>query len=167
MKITNPEARAFFDNFLRVSGINRDFYQLVPGDKFDHRDVDTQQRRSSTPREFLAHQIDITRDYIDGVKTGELKFGEQHKKREDNNLPSKEELLEELERTKQELKELLSDPDIGNRRVKVPWSDEPIPAVSSLYGLSEHEVLHTGRNMCTMEHLGIDKYPSLVQTWGK
>ena len=166
MLITNPEAKAFYTDFLRVRTINTDFYTLVPEDKFDHSDINGA-RKSSTPREFLAHQIDITRDYIEGVRSGELKYGEHQKKRGEGVSPSKDELLTEFKRTEQELKEILSDPDISDKRVKVPWSKELIPAVSSLYGLSEHEVLHTGRNMCTMEHLGMEKYPSLVNTWGK
>jgi len=73
-KITDPQAKAFIEQFLRDREINREFYKRVPEDKFDFRMVNTPQRKSDSPRESLAHQIDTTRDYINGVKTGVLQF---------------------------------------------------------------------------------------------
>lgn len=165
-EITNPEARAFLGDFMLKRGINREFYNLVPEDKFDFRMVDTPKRKSDTPRENLAHQVDITRDYMDGVKTGELRFGVHNKDREDKPLPSKEKLLAELEKAEQELREVLSDANIGEKKVKVPWAEAPIPAISSLHGLAEHEVLHTGLNLALMDHLDIERFPALKQMWG-
>jgi len=73
-KITHPQAKFFIQQFLRDREINYQFFKRVPEEKMDFRMVDTPQRKSDAPRESLAHQIDTTRDYINGIKTGVLKL---------------------------------------------------------------------------------------------
>jgi hypothetical protein len=75
-------------------------------------------------------------------------------------------LLSEMERTEQELVDLLALPDIDERTVKVGWQDEPLSAVRLLHSLNDHEILHTGWNLALMDHLHIERYPALVRLWG-
>src|SRR3989344_5612806 len=138
-KITDPQSKAFIEQFLRDREINKDFYKRVPEDKFDFRMVDTLERKSDSPRESLAHQIDTTRDYINGVKTGTLRFGIKYDDLTEPNKLTKDELPVKLEESEKELIQILSDPEIGDKKVKVPWSERPIPAVSSFWALDSHE----------------------------
>lgn len=165
-KIKDPQAKAFIDQFLRDREINKEFYKRVPEDKFDYRMVDTPERKSDSPRESLAHQVDTTRDYINGVKTGVLKFRIEYADLTELHKLTKDELLEKLEETEEELTEILSDPGISDKKVKVPWSKELIPAISSLWGLDSHEILHQGWNLAIMDHLNIERFPALKAMWG-
>lgn len=165
-KIANPAAQMFIDTFLANRNINKEFYNLVPEDKLDFRMVDTPQRKSDSPRESLIHQIDTTRDYLNGVTSGVLQFDNQY---EDLHLPkklTKSDLLKKLGETEKELIEVLSDPKISNKKVQVPWSKEPIPAIDCLWGLDSHEILHTGWNLAVMDHLNIERFPALKRMWG-
>lgn len=165
-KITNPEAKRFLRAFLADREINREFYNRVPEESFDFRMVDTPQKKSDSPRESLAHQIDTTRDYINGIKSGVLKFANKYEDLSDPSKLSKSELLSKLGKTEQELIEVLSDPEIENKKVKVPWNDDLIPAIASLWGLDSHEILHTGWNLAVMDHLNIERFPALKKMWG-
>lgn len=165
-KIINPEAKAFFEQFFRDREINREFYKRVPEDKFNFRMIDAPQRKSDSPRESLIHQIDTTRDYINGVKTGVLRFGMEYEDLKHPENLSKEELLEKLAETEKELFEILCDPNIGNNKAKVPWSESPIPAVTTLWGLDSHEILHQGWNLAIMDHLNMERFPALKRMWG-
>ncbi len=166
-KVTNPEAKRFLLQFLSDREINRDFYQLVPEEKFDFRMIDTSNRKSDSPRESITHQIDTTRDYINGVKTGVLKFRIIYEDLTNPQKLSKDQLLEKLEQTAEELITLLADEGIENIKVQVPWSKESLPAISSLWGLNDHEILHQGWNLAIMDHLSIPRFPSLQRMWGK
>lgn len=165
-KIKDPQAKTFIEQFLRDREINREFYKRVPEDKFDFRMVDTSQRKSDSPRESLAHQIDTTRDYINGVKIGILQFGVKYEDLAEPQKLTKNELLRKLEESEKELIEILSDPDIANKKVKAPWSKELIPAVSALWSLATHEVLHQGWNLAIMDHLNIERFSALKAMWG-
>lgn len=165
-KITNPEAKALIEQFLRDREINKEFYRRVPEDKLDFRMVDTPRKKSDSPRESLAHQIDTTRDYINGVKTGVLQFSVKYDDLAEPQKLSKKELLAKLEESEQQLIKILSDPEVVKRKVKVPWSKEPIPAVPSLWGLDSHEILHQGWNLAIMDHLNIERFPVLKKMWG-
>ncbi len=166
-KIANPLAKAFVDQFLRDREINKEFYKRVPEDKFDFRMVDVPQRKSDSPRESLIHQIDTTRDYVNGIKTGTLRFGIKYDDLTEPQKMTKDELLLKLEESEKELIEILSDPEINNRKVQVPWGKEPIPAVTSLWALDSHEILHQGWNLAIMDHLNIERFPVLKAMWGE
>lgn len=165
-KITNQEAKAFWEQFRRDREINKEFYKRVPEDKLDFRMVTTPQRKSDSPRESLVHQIDTTRDYINGVKTGVLRFEIEYDDLKNPQKLTKDEVLTKFEESKQQLLEILYDPQIGSKKVKAPWSKEPIPAVSSLWGLDSHEILHQGWNLAIMDHLHIERFPVLKAMWG-
>lgn len=165
-KVKNPEARAFLEQFLIDREVNGEFYKLVPEDKFDFRMIDTLQRKSDSPRESLVHQIDTTRDYINGVKVGVLKFDIDYKDLGKTQDLTKNDLLDKLEESTQELIQIISSPGISRQKVQVPWSKNPIPAISSLWGLDSHEVLHQGWNLALMDHLNIKRFPALKRMWG-
>lgn len=165
-KITNSEAKRFLNTFFASRNINKEFYKRVSEDKFDFRMVDTPERKSDSPRESLAHQIDTTRDYINGVKNGVLKFGIIYEDLPKSVKLTKDQLLAKLDEAEKELIDLLTDTATHNKKVKVPWSNEPIPALASLWGLDSHEILHTGWNLAIMDHLNIERFPALKQMWG-
>lgn len=167
MKIIDPEIKRFLDIFLNDRAINKEFYKRVPEDKLDFHMVDRPERKSDSPRQSIAHQVYVTRKYIYGVKTGTLKFdGIVEKPLLRSEIMSKKELLDELEETEKELIALLNDPTTAKKVVTVPWSKDPVPAIVSLWGLQSHEVLHIGWNLAVMDHLNIERFSLLKQTWG-
>lgn len=165
-KITHPEAQRFINAFLVNREINRQFYQLVKEKDFDFRMINTDQRKSDSPRESLVHQIVVTRSYINGAKTGILDFRIKYDDLKKPNQFSKSQLLIKLAETEQDLIRLLSDPQIGTKMMKVPWNEEPILVLASLWGLDSHEILHTGWNLALMDHLNIPRFPALKAMWG-
>ncbi|RJQ27723.1 hypothetical protein C4577_00820 [Candidatus Parcubacteria bacterium] len=163
-KINNPQARFFIESFSRNRRINKEFYKLIPEDKLDFRMVNTAQRKSDSPRESLAHQVDVTRDYIQGVKTGILKFGNKYPDLLDLKQYSKKELIDKLEEAEKELVEILTGPKVGDKKIQAPWGN--VGAIDLLWGLHEHEILHTGWNLAIMDHLSIERFPGLKKMWG-
>jgi hypothetical protein len=167
--ITSRDARNFWWRFMLNREVNREFYRRVPAERLDYRMVDTKTRRSDSPRESLLHQLYVVRNYVYSVKTGVMQWGAE---REALLLApalqtwDKKRLLAEMQRTEEELGRLLSLPDIDARTVKVPWQDEPLPALRLLDGLNDHEILHTGWNLALMDHLQIERYPALSRVWG-
>ncbi len=71
-----------------------------------------------------------------------------------------------MQRSEQELVDLLALPDIDARTVSVGWQDEPLPAIRLLYSLNDHEILLTGWNLALMDHLHMERYPALSRFWG-
>lgn len=146
--------KAFLDQFLVNRKINVEVYKRIPEEKFEYRMVDTAQRKSDSPRESIIHQIYVTRNYIHAVKTGKLEWNDEiYSKLVDPKVESynKHQLLEELNKTEHELKDLLKD---------------PVTTVSMLYGLNDHEILHQGWNLAIMDHLNIERFPELEEMWG-
>lgn len=165
-KITNPEAKRFLSQFLTDREINREFYSLIPEDKFDFRMVNTPLRKSDSPRESLCHQIDTERDYINGVKTGKLSFKIKYKDLQNREQLSKDKLLTMMQKEDEELIKILSDSQIASKVITVPWNKTPLPAVSVMWALDSHEVLHTGWNLALMDHLNIPRFEKLKKVWG-
>ena len=168
-KIENAQARNVLAQFLMHREINREFYRRVPADKLDYRMADTKSRRSDSPRESLVHQLYVTRNYVHSVRTGVMQWGEERVAL--LVIPAwqtwdKQRLLSEMQRIEQELATLLSEPDIESRQVAVPWSREPLPALTLLRGLIDHEILHTGWNLALMDLLDIERFPALKDHWG-
>lgn len=101
--IKDQQAKMFINQFLRDREINKEFYKCVPDHKFDFRMVDSQLRKSDSPRESLVHQIDTTRDYINGVKTGILHFGVEYDDLIDSKKLTRVKLLSIMEEGEKEL----------------------------------------------------------------
>lgn len=168
-KIINPEAKAFISAFLIDRKINTDFYERIPDSKLDYRMVDTPERRSDSPRESLIHQIYVTRNYIYSVEDGVQDWSDERYRvlmKENYKSFSKTQLLAELKKTEQELIDLLSQDGIQDKKIKTPWSSVETPAITSLWGLRSHEILHTGWNLAVMDHLGIERFESIKSVWG-
>jgi uncharacterized damage-inducible protein DinB len=162
--VSNPKAKDFLKTFFVNREINREFYKRVPEDKFDFRMVDKPGRKSDSPRESLAHQINVQRTYMLAVEKGELKFGDYYE--QNLKVKSKDELLSELDKDDQELIEILADERKCKKKVKVPWSKQQVDAIDMLWGLDQHEVLHTGWNLAIMDHLSMGRFPALKKVWG-
>jgi len=163
-KVTNQEARRFLTSFFLHREINREFYCQVPENRYDFRMVNVAEKISDSPRESLAHQINVQRAYTKAIKTGELKFGSYY----DQKLKdfTKKALLLELERADEELIQMLSKEKFLKRKIVAPWSKKPANPVEMLWGLYEHEILHTGWNLALMDHLRIKRFPALRKVWG-
>jgi uncharacterized damage-inducible protein DinB len=164
-KVTNPRAIEFLEEFFGNREINREYYQKVPEDKFDFRMIDKPDQKSDSPRESLAHQINVQRSYLIAEKTGKLRFKVFHDK--ELKKKSKNELLTELGRVDQKLINILADDKKLIKKIGVPWSKAPVSLVEMFWGLVSHEVLHTGWNLAIMDHLGIKRFPKLQERWGK
>lgn len=153
-------------SFLASRNINKEFFNQVPEDKFDFRIVNSSYRKSDSVRESLVHQIDTTRDYINGIKTGVLKFDNKYEDLVQPDKLSKAELLIKLEETEEELINVLVYPKTTGQKVKVPWSNKQITLFACLCDLNSHEVLHTGWNLAVMDHLNIRRFAALKKMWG-
>ncbi len=168
-KITNSESKRFLVTLLRNRKINMEFYKRVPKNKLDFRMVDTNERKSDSPRESIVHQIYVTKNYIYSVKVGKQEWSDERYNiliGSEVTSYSKEQLLSKLEETESELFEILIDPSLSDKTVKVKWKDDPIPAITSLWGLDSHEVFHQGWNLAIMDHLGIERFPEFEEMWG-
>lgn len=163
-KVTDPKAKDFLETFFLNREINREFYKRVPEDKFDFRMVDTPERKSDSPKESLAHQINVQRTYMKAVEKGELRFGDYYD--QELKAKTKDELLTELEKVDKELIELLANEENLKKKIVVPWSKKLIGVVEMFWGLDAHEILHTGWNIAIMDHLNIERFLSLKRMWG-
>ena len=164
--LSQSEVQRALSAFLSDRRVNREFYDKVPEDKFDYRMVDTPSRKSDTPRESLAHQIRVQREYILAMETGKLEFGVLSGTEAGLRALSKTALLEELKAADDELARTLAEDDAGTRQIEVPWSRDKKSILSVLEALHFHEVLHTGWNLAIMDHLNMERYPALREVWG-
>ena len=164
--LSQPEVQRALSSFLSDRRVNREFYERVPEDRFDYRMVDTPSRRSDTPRESLAHQIRVQREYLRAMQTGKLEFGALSGAEAGLRLLSKTALLRELKAAEDELARTLAEGDALSRQIEVPWSGEKQSILSVLEALHFHEVLHTGWNLAIMDHLDMERYPALREVWG-
>lgn len=160
----NEDACAFLLSFANNRRINREFYHRISENRFDYRMVDTTSRKSDSPRESLAHQINVQHAYMMAAQTGELQFGLSY----DHTLKtkSKETLLRLLDEADIKLTEILADHSIAQRQVVVPWSPKKVSALTMLWGLNNHEILHTGWNLAIMDHLNIERFSEMKAMWG-
>ncbi len=162
--ITNPEAKNFLEAFLLHREINREFFMRVDEKDFDFRMVDTAERKSDSPRDSIAHLVNVEKTYLQAIQTGELKFGSYYYQDLENK--SKEYLMKRLIETDQELIKILSFDENVNKKVQVKWSKEPIRAIDMLWSLRNHEILHTGWNIAIMDHLNMERFDALKRVWG-
>ena len=164
VKVKNKGAFNFLNTFFIHREINKKYYTIVPEDKYDFRMVETNKIKSDSPRESLAHQINVQNTYMDAIKIGKLKFGSGYN--ECLFTKSKEELLELLNKSDNQLVKLLSKDENVNMLVAVPWSKSTIKAIDMLWSMNSHEILHTGWNLALMDHLNIERFQELKQVWG-
>ncbi len=162
--ITNPQALAFHTTFMRHRNINVDFYDLVPEDSFNFKLTPI----SDSVAESLIHLVDTTRDYYEAIMDAILVFNRQYDDliRMKTGHFRKNDLIRLIKTSSLELENALRLSDIGERIVKVKWSEKPIKVLDMLWGLQNHEILHTGWNIAIMDALGIKRFPSLQQMWG-
>ena len=72
---SQSEIQRRFASFRSDRKVNREFYEKVSEELFDYRMVDTAERKSDSPRESLAHQIRVQREYMRAIQAGKLEFG--------------------------------------------------------------------------------------------
>ena len=153
----SAEARGFYHIYLPQRRILADFYTLLPEESYDYRMVDG----ADTPRESLLHILATHYQYLDGIRTGRLTFSEV-------DAPSdlaKAALLTELDRIEEETWDYLSsagfDPEAT---VEAPWGE--MRAADATFLLRDHDILHVGWNLALMNHLDMERFPSLKAYWG-
>jgi hypothetical protein len=161
--IADPEARNAYAVFLPQRQLIRDFYELLPDDRFDFRMVDTPTRRSDSPRESLIHIIETQLAYFGGMTDKKLAFGSVDA--EPFRAMTRRQLLDELERIDQRVFDHIADPAFDpNAAVQAPWG--VMRAVDLLFVMRDHDILHVGWNLALMDHLGMPRFDSLKQYWG-
>lgn len=116
--------------------------------------------------QFIFRTADTERDYLNAIGNGKLQFGIVYDDLKEIKKLSKKELLEKLRNEDERMIQLLSNEENCNKKIAVLWSKEPVPTVSMLWALDSHEILHTGWNLALMDHLNIERFPSLKQMWG-
>lgn len=162
--IRDTRARVFYSLYWPQHQIICDFYSRLAEEQFDYRMVDTPGRKADTPRESLAHILEVQLMYFEGVKAGKLEFksmGVDHYRH-----MTKAQLLAELERIDAELYAYLTAPAFDSESVvDVPWGSA-MNAVDVLFFLRDHDILHTGWNLAVMDHLDVPRFESLAQYWG-
>ena len=162
--IKNPRLKSFYQSYLKDRKIIHDFYELLSEDKYDYRMVDTSERKSDSPRETLAHILEVQLMYLNGIKTGTLEFKDMDVNHYWN--MSKQELLDEMNTVDQKMLEYVNSNDFNpDSMVRAPWGDAP--AMSILNAFRDHEILHQGWNLALMDHLNMPRYKSLKDTWGE
>ena len=151
------EARSFYHIYLSQRRILADFYTLLPEESYDYRMVDG----ADTPRESFVHILATHYQYLEGIRTGRLTFSEV-------DAPSdaaKAALLAKLDRIEEEMWDHLSgagfDPDAA---IEAPWGE--MRAGDAIFLLRDHDILHVGWNLALMDHLDMERFPSLREHWG-
>lgn len=161
--IGNPAVKQFFQAYLPQRQIIRDFYNLVPDDKLDYRLVDSASRKADSPHESLVHILETQLAYFDGLKSGGLSFDSMGAER--YQAMSKGQLLHDLAALDEEMYRHTSAKEFDPMfKVETSWGEET--ALSVLYLVRDHDVLHIGWNLALMDHLGMERYQSLVDIWG-
>ena len=145
--------------------INRGIFERINEDDFDYRMVDTTKRKSDSPRESLAHLIEVESCYLLGAKEGK---GNQWGRTKDLALKAKSKtyLLTLLAKKDDELITFLSNDAHLKNMVEVKWSDKPISVLSYLWAMNDHEILHNGWNLALMDLLNIPRFEELKKVWG-
>ena len=153
----SPEIRSFYYIYLPQRRIIADFYTLLPEESYDYRMVDG----ADTPRESLVHILQTHLQYLDGVTSGTLDFAAVAPPSDQ----SKEGLLREMDRVEERTWDFLShanfDPDAP---VEAPWGT--MRAGDAVFLTRDHDILHVGWNLALMDHLVMERFPSLKQHWG-
>lgn len=161
--IQNSRVRFFYSLYWPQRQIIRDFFALLPDEHFDYRMVDTPNRKSDTPRESLAHILQVQLVFFNGAKTGTLEFkpmGVAHYWQ-----MTKQELLTEMEQIDKEMYATLTAESFDSDQViDVPWGEMNVTDL--LLFLRDHDILHIGWNLALMDHLDLPRYESLSMYWG-
>ncbi len=161
--IKNPKVKSFYETYLDDRKILRDFYELLSEDKYDYRMVNTPKRKSDSPRESLAHILEVQLMYINGARTGKLEFKDMGV--DYYSKMSKSELLDEMDKLDKVMFQYLNNDDFNpDEIVETPWGK--VLRISIFYAMRSHEILHQGWNLAIMDHLDMPRYASLKDTWG-
>lgn len=158
-KIKSKDITTFVIHFLADRNLNYEFYECVSEDDYDKRIVDG----SPSTRENLAYQVNVHKNYLNGLRTGEMKFSPAD---QDLKTKSKQELLAMINDVDKQILDFLYDEANYSKVIKVPWMDAAVPLLDMIYGIINHEDYHLGRNSAMMEFLGIERSPNLKRVWG-
>lgn len=161
--IRDPQVRIFYSLYWPQRQILHDFFAMLTEEQFGYRMVDTPKRKSDTPREGLAHFLQVQLIYFNGAKTGKLEFkpmGVEHYWE-----MSREELLAEMKRIDEEMFGYLTREAFdSSSRIKAPWGE--VNALDMLSFLRDHAILHIGWNLALMDHMDLPRYETLSGYWG-
>ena len=164
-EICDKKLRVWFSDFLSHREINREVFDRIPKPKLDFRMVDTETRKSDSPRESIIHIVDTTRDYVRGIQKGKVVFGFSYEDLKNPDRFSKDKLIGLLDDSSQEAYKLACNESILQSTVEAPW-DKNSPVLILLSALTSHEILHVGWNLAIMDHLDIPRFQRLKDMWG-
>jgi hypothetical protein len=159
-RIENEQVRQFYGQYLPQRRIILDFYEILPDSALDYRMVDKPERNSDSPRESLGHLIEVQRAYFEGIRTGEVRW--DLPPGADYGTMDKRSLIDALVALDREMAEYVAGPEF-DPSVQV---DGGSTALDVLYLVRDHDILHVGWNLALIDHLGIERYPSLVEVLG-
>ena len=162
--IRDSQVRTFYSLYWPQRQVLYDFFALLTEEQFGYRMVNTPERKSDTPRESLAHILQVQLIYLNCVKAGKLEFksmGVEHYWEMD-----KEGLLAEMNRIDDEMLGYLKGEAFDtSSKVEVPWG--MMNTIDLLFFLRDHAILHIGWNLALMDHLDLPRYKTLSNYWGK
>lgn len=161
----DPQVRFFYMMYWPQRTILHDFFAHLTEEQFaSYRMVNTAQRKADTPRESLAHILQVQLILFNGVKTGQIEFkamGVEHYWQ-----MSQAELLLEQDQIDQAMVDYLTSPTFDSgAKVQAPWGE--VNVVDSLFFLRDHAILHVGWNLALMDHLNLARFESLREYWGE
>lgn len=161
--IQNPEVRNYYFIALPLRQIIRDFYALLPEEHYEARLVDQPTRKSDSPRESLIHILKTELAYFKAIQTGTLDFETPDASAYRAMAPAA--LLTELDTLDEAVFNYVADSKFNSEAtVTVPWGT--LRAVDVLYLIRDHDLLHIGWNLAIMDHVGMERFPSLKAYWG-
>ena len=159
-RIADPQVRQFYSLYLPQRRIILDFYEILPDSALDYRMVDTPERKADSPRESLGHLIEVQRAYFEGIRTGEVRW--DLPPAADYGAMDKRQLIEALVALDREMAKYV----VGSEFDPAAQVEGGGTALEVLYLVRDHDILHVGWNLALMDHLGIERYPSLVEVLG-
>ena len=99
--------------------------------------------------------------YLAGVTSSRLSFA----KRAAPSDLTKAVLLAEMDRIEEETWGCLSDAGFDpDATVEAPWGE--MRAGDAIFLIRDHDILHVGWNLALMDHLNMERFPSLIEHWG-
>ncbi len=162
--IKDSRVRVFYSLYWPQHRIIVDFFTALGEENYDYYMVNRPQRKSSTPRQSLAHILNVQDIYFNAAKTRKLVFDSPGLAT--YKTMTKAALIDRLRTVDQEMYDYLTSGEFDSASTTVvPWG-KPMNTVDVLFFLRDHDILHIGWNLAYMDHLEVPRFESLVRYWG-
>ena len=78
---------------------------------------------------------------------------------------TKQQLLAEMDKIEAEMLTFLASETFDSEaQTEAPWGK--LKAIDLLHAMRAHDILHIGWNLALMDHLGMQRFQSLIDCWG-